>query len=58
MGDYLLFEINEFEEDVVADFATVGLVPSAEDYPDPKSNDVGAAITDLFTAYTSQSKSE
>ena len=51
-------ELVNFEEDVVANLAAVGLVPSAEDYPDPKSDDVGAAITDLFTAYTSQSESE
>lgn len=51
-------ELVDFEEEVVAHLAAAGLVPSAEDYPDPKSDDVGAAITDLFTTYTSQSKSE
>ena len=51
-------ELVEFEKDVVAHLATVGLVPSAEDYLEPKSDDVGTAITDLFTAYTSQSESE
>jgi hypothetical protein len=48
-------ELSEMQTEAEEQLSQAGLIPSFEDYPDPENDDMGRAITDLFTNYSTTS---
>jgi hypothetical protein len=51
-------KLYELQTEAEEKLSQAGLIPSFEDYPEPENDDMGTAITDLFTQYTTTSDSD